>query len=73
MYLKLHQGMRSLHVELAIVFVMFIFLLFAVDGSRIPTIISQQTESNGGADRNTSRCLLSYTNMDRRVLSKCKC
>ena len=64
--------MRSLHHEVAIVFVMFILLLRAVDGSRKATKISQLTESDGGEDRNTSRCLLSYSNMDRRELSKCK-
>ena len=77
MYQKLLPKPRSIHHKFAIIWAMLIFLSSCADGRR-PANVSELTlkgyssKSNGGVERNTSRCLFSYSNMDSRELSKCK-
>ena len=78
MYQNLNLHLRYLHHKLAIMLAMLIVLLSAVGGRRtpeyrsLPTLKIYSNESNNGTDGNTSTCLLSYSKMDRRELSKCK-
>lgn len=76
----LQSEVRCVYTKVATLLAMLIFLPSASYGSWIPranlsqlgTLRGYYSISNGGEDRNTSKCLNSYNNMDPRELSKCK-
>ena len=78
MYPKLlPQSDRCHYQKLAIMLAMLIFSPFDADGSRQANVSHQALKgyssiSDDGEDRNTSRCLLSYRNMDPQELFRCK-
>ena len=74
---KLQPQRHCIHHKLAMTWAIMILLSPATDGKQ-PVNVSEgnfkgySSKSNGGEERNTSSCLLSYSKMDSGELSKCK-